>query len=76
MKIKKPTTANAGAPAAAGGAAIADRFKINGLEEKPKGATVGAKSAACALVFGLIALTLAGILTWTLWKHWEFLMPA
>ena len=81
MKIKKPKIVKApsaeGAPAGApsGGAAIADRFRLDTAPAK-RGGTVGRKSAATALVFGLIALAVMVALTLTIYKHWEFLMPA
>ena len=69
MKIKKP--------ASAGGATIAARFQLEPVDTAAaKGGTVGKKSATCALVFGLIALVVSGVLTFVLYKHWEFLMPA
>ena len=70
MKIKKSIKKP-------GGAAIADRLKIdNGASRPVSGNVVGRKSSAYALVFGCIALAVVGILTWTLYKHWEYLMPA
>ncbi|MBO7482612.1 MAG: hypothetical protein J6U17_01840 [Kiritimatiellae bacterium] len=83
MKIKKPiTTAKApgGAPAPAapaGGAAIADRFRLD-VPAGPSAAngTVGKTAALCALVAGGISLAVAGILTFLLYSHWEYLMPA
>ena len=59
---------NAGAP---GGATIADRFKLDAPVQKqaPKGTTA-------VFICALIALGVAGGLTYMLWKHWEFLMPA
>ncbi len=59
---------NAGAP---GGATIADRFKLDAPVQKqaPKGTTA-------VFICALIALGVAGVLTYMLWKHWEFLMPA
>ena len=79
MKIKKPMTVKApaseGAPA---GGAIADRFKLEPIDNgaKSSGGTVGKKSAMAALVFGLVALAIAVTLTITIYKHWEYLMPA
>jgi len=87
MTIKKPmklkSVAETQTPAetattdlpAAGGATIADRFKLDMPDpnaEKPK-AGVG---ATIALVAALAGLAAAGFLVFTLWKHWEFLMPA
>ena len=79
MTIKKPmktavTAADAAAPAA-GGATIANRFKLDMTEPTKKSANAGA-STTVAGVAGLIALIVAGILTYILYQHWEFLMPA
>ena len=73
MKIKKTakTTIKASAP---GGATIADRFKLDDLEEKKSGPAP--KSTAAAFFTALVALGVAGVLTFMLYKHWEFLMPA
>lgn len=83
MTIKKrpsapgaPVAASAGS-AAPSRAAISDRFKLETLgtgAEKP--AVVGRTPALVALIAGLLALTVSGLLTFILWKHWEFLMPA
>lgn len=86
MTIKKPirkatpaevpaaTEQTAGAPAA-GGATIADRFKLDMPDPKAAKAvsTVADKIALCAALLGLAA---AGFLAFTLWQHWQFLMPA
>ena len=69
MKIKKPMKVNAGP-------AIADRLKLETPAEVPAGSTVGKKSATYALVFGVAALAVVGILTYILYSHWKFLMPA
>lgn len=77
MTIKKPMKVKpmgAGAPASAGGAAIADRFKLD-MTAQPAQPT-NDKGTTVAGAFGLIALAVVGILTYILWKHWEFLMPA
>ena len=59
-----------------GGAAISERLKLDDASSRPVGNMVGKKGATCALIFGCIALAVAGILTYTLYKHWEYLMPA
>ena len=79
MTIKKPmktaaTAADSAAPAA-GGATIANRFKLDMTEPEKKPAAAGA-STTVAGIAGLIALVVAGILTYILYQHWEFLMPA
>ena len=77
MKIKKPKTIKAPSSEGAGGAAIADRFKLEPVDNSaPRGGYVGRKSAMTALIFGLIALTITIVLTVTIYKHWEYLMPA
>ena len=79
MTIKKPMKAAAPAAdtaaTAAGGATIADRFKLDMTEPEKKPAASG-KGTTSAVAAGLIALAVAGILTYILWQHWEFLMPA
>ena len=79
MTIKKPmktaaTAADSAAPAA-GGATIANRFKLDMTEPEKKPAA-GGTATTVAGVAGLIALVVAGILTYILYQHWEFLMPA
>ena len=79
MTIKKPMKAPAPAPDAAapatGGATIADRFKLD-MTEPAKKPAAGGPASTLAAVAGLLALAVAGILTYILWQHWEFLMPA
>ena len=79
MAIKKPMKAPApasdAAVPAAGGATIADRFKLD-MTEPAKKPAAGGPASTIAAVAGLLALAVAGILTYILWQHWEFLMPA
>ena len=79
MTIKKPMKAAAPAAdtaaTAAGGATIADRFKLDMTEPEKKPAA-SSTATTVAGVAGLIALIVAGILTYILYQHWEFLMPA
>ena len=72
----KPTGSSAvsGAPVAAG-ATIADRFRLDVPDPKAQ-KQAGGPATTCALVAGLIALAVAGILTYVIWQHWEFLTPA
>ncbi len=72
--MKASGTAAAAAPAA-GSATIADRFKLDTPPSGPKKAAAG-KASAYTVIAGLLALAVAGILTYILWQHWEFLMPA
>lgn len=81
MTIKKPmkTTAKpmkAAAPAAGGGAAISNRFKLDMSEPAKKPAAVSGPAATAAGIAGIVALIVAGILTYILYQHWDFLMPA
>ena len=79
MTIKKPMKAAAPAAdtaaTAAGGATIADRFKLDMTEPEKKPAA-SSTATTVAGIAGLIALVVAGILTYILYQHWEFLMPA
>ena len=79
MTIKKPmkTAGNAAdtAAPAAGGATIANRFKLD-MTEPAKKPAASSTATTVAGVAGLIALIVAGILTYVLYQHWEFLMPA
>ena len=71
MTVKAPAAA---APAA-GGATIADRFKLETVTQPA--ASSGSKTASLvALIAALVALAASGILVFILYKHWEFLMPA
>lgn len=75
MKIKKPTAPAAAAPASTGGATIADRFKLDVAPAKPV-RTVNKTASLIALIAAVVALGVSGMLTFTLYQHWEFLMPA
>lgn len=62
------------APLPTGGATIADRFKLDMPDpnaKKPAGA-----GAVITVVAALIALGVAGFLTFVLYQHWDFLMNA
>ena len=79
MTIKKPMKAKAfaasAAAPAAGGATIANRFKLD-MNEPAKRPAASSTATTVAGIAGLIALVVAGILTYILYQHWEFLMPA
>ena len=76
MKIKKTKMMKTPASEGAGGAAIADRFKLDPVDNSASRAgTVSKKSATTALIFGLIALAVTIALTVTIYQHWNFLMP-
>lgn len=67
MTIKKPMNT-------AGSAAIASRLRLDTPDAK-KSAPQG-KGLTFAFAAALIALAVVGGLTYLLWKHWEYLMPA
>ena len=75
MKIKKPMTMKApgGNAAAPGGAAIADRFRLDVQPQAHKGATVNAKAVAWAFSAGCVALALLGVLVYMMYQHAEYL---
>lgn len=75
MKIVKKSMPNSAGASATGGAAIADRFKLDAVAPQTAQRTVNQKAALWALIFGFIALTVTGILTYVLYDHWQFLMP-
>ena len=74
-KASAPADENSSASPAAptGGATIADRFKPATPPPVKSGAGTGTKIAVAAAV---IALIVAGVLTYTLYGHWEFLKGA
>ena len=77
MKIKKTKMMKTPASEGAGGAAIADRFKLDPVDTPaPRNGYISKKAATTALVFGLIAFVITVSLTVMIYKHWEFLMPA
>ena len=77
MTLKKPTQAAAAAepaPATTGGATIAERFKLDAPD--PNAKTSSGKGGAVTLAVALAALAVAGVLTFILFQHWEFLKAA
>jgi len=84
MTIKKPMkvkpsgaskpAAEGDKPASTGGAAIANRFKLDVPAEPPKASASG-PAVTAAFIAALLSLGVAGFLTYLMWKHWEFLMP-
>jgi len=73
--MKAPATAETSVAPAAGGATIADRFKLD-MTETPVQKPAAGKATAFAVAAGFLALVVVGVLTYVLWQHWEFLMPA
>ena len=80
MTIKKPMKApeapaeTAAAPVT-GGATIADRFKLDLQDPNAKKQPAGAATLV-AVIAGFLALAVAGILTFIMYQHWEFLQTA
>jgi len=79
MTIKKtvksaPEMVSVGVPAP-GGATIADRFKLDMPDPSAKKSSGGPAATAAAIV-GFVALGAVGVLTYLLYQHWEYLMPA
>ena len=78
MTIKKTSKAaepvEPAAPAA-GGATIADRFKLDMTDPNAKKAPAG-KGTMCAVIAGVLALAVAGFLTFVIYQHWQFLANA
>jgi len=74
MTIKKTTMKIKPAGGGSGNGAVADRFRLD-APPPPKKAVSG-PATTYAFAAGLLALAVAGILTWVLWTHLEFLMPA
>ena len=84
MSVKRPTekadpmSATEGVaemPAAPAAATIADRFKLDAPDPHAKKAASGT-GATVAAIAGLVALAVVGVLTFTLFQHWEFLKGA
>ena len=74
MTIKKPMkTAAAAQPAQVGGATIANRLKLDASDGAAQAAQAG-KATTAAVIAGLVALAVAGVLTYVLYQHWDFLM--
>lgn len=73
MTIKKQTNvAENSVSTAPGGAAIADRLRLDVPDPNAKKSSGGASTSA--VVVGLLGLAVAGFLTYMLWQHWDFLM--
>ena len=75
MTIKKPTP-SAAEPAMSpvGGAMIADRFKLDMPD--PNARKASGAGTTMAVVAGLLALAVAGVLTFIIYQHWQYLANA
>ena len=78
MKIKKTKMMKTPASEGVGGAAIADRFKLDPVDTTaaPRNGYISKNAATTALVFGLVALAVTVTLTVMIIKHWDFLRLA
>ena len=78
MTLKKTTTSTEPEAMTAvneGGAVIADRFKLD-MPDPSAQKQKGGKLAAVTLVVALLAMAVAGVLTFIMYQHWEFLKGA
>lgn len=82
MTIKKPKMTTATEPVAdvppmpaAGGATIADRFKLD-MTDAPKAKSSGGVGDKIALIAAVVALGVVGVLTFVIYQHWEFFQNA
>ena len=83
MTIKKPMKTTAAEPVADLGTAsatpaatIADRFKLDAPDPSAQKRSSGGPAAMAALIAGLVALGIAGFLTFVIYQHWVFLQAA
>ena len=77
MTIKKPTPSAPAEPTmapATGGATIADRFKLDMPD--PNARKASGAGTTMAVVAGLLALAVAGVLTFIIYQHWQYLANA
>ena len=73
--MKAPEAAETVAAPAAGGATIADRFKLD-VSDVPAAKPKSGVGTTIAVIAGLVALAVAGVLTFVIYQHWEFLQSA
>ena len=77
MKLKKSDDGvDTSAPTvpAAGGAVIADRFKLDVDDGASKGpAGVSKVGAMCALIGSLASIAALGLIAWLLYQNWELI---
>ena len=83
ISVKRPTVAAEPQSPAAGGAevhsaaaAVADRYRLDASDAPKKKGGGGGAGTTAAVVAGVIALVVAGILTFVMYQHWEFLKGA
>ena len=81
MTVKRPalsvaTPASAEADANSGGAAIADRLRLDVPDPNVVKKSSGGPATTVAVIAAVIALIVSGILTFVMYQHWEFLKGA
>lgn len=81
MSVKRPTVQAAAQPSAEGvaempSAAIADRFRLDAPDPRAKKSASSGVAATFAVLAGVAALVVAGILTFVIYQHWNFLQGA
>ncbi|MBR3222151.1 MAG: hypothetical protein IKF72_07935 [Kiritimatiellae bacterium] len=75
MTIKKPINESDAADASAAGAAgVPERFRLD--IDPNAGRSSGGVATTVAMVAGLAALAVVGVLTFVIYQHWEFLKGA
>lgn len=75
MKVLKPAAEPTEAAPAGGSAVLADRFKLD-IQDPNAGRGSSGAAATITAVFALVALAVAGILTFVIYQHWEALKGA
>ena len=73
--MKAPEAVETPVTPAPGGATIADRFKLDMPDPNAQKAPAG-KGALFAVIAGVLALAVAGILTFVIYQHWTYLQSA
>ena len=85
MSVKRPTVKAdsmpstegvAELPAAPAAATIADRFKLDAPDPNAKKSAASGVGSTVAVLAGVAALAVVGILTFVIFQHWEFLKGA
>ena len=75
MTIKKPINeSDAAEVSAAGSSGVPERFRLD--VDPNAGRSSGGVAATIAMVAGLAALAVVGVLTFVIYQHWEVLKGA
>ena len=73
MNIKRPDAGAGAAGQSSAAAAIADRYRLDPSSAPAKHSGGG---SVVTLAAAIVALVVAGILTFVIYQHWEFLKGA